>query len=1145
MLAAPTITRQPETVQVTSGQNATLVTSATGVGSLTYQWLRRGHPLVGETSPTLVVGRADVADADFYSVKVTDQSGSTVSQSVRLRVAPRAYPSSIAVDPRYNAMFETVSSVRVSALAALPDGGFYAAGAFSRVDGEPRSMIIRVDANGALDRSFVVPDITGYIVHRILVDSDGRILIAGQFSRVGYHRRNGLARLNVDGSLDEAFDPFQSYSYIPSVTGWAALPDGKMLVATFPESVVKRYRPDGTVDETFTPISTYVNALAVQDDGKIVLGGFVGGLGASGQGLSRYLPDGTPDNTFATVTFEGTVNTVVIGRDGIYVGRSPHYGSTISGIVRYTSTGALDTRFSATVDGTVRGIVEQGDQLVIAGGFMNVNGRPEAYVARLTRSGASVPFLTSSPGIWVDALALLASGDIVIGGLQSWPGAPQRGIARFSRDGVQRAAPHFLFRMAGEVKAMTRLPSGRFMAFGLFDFVDNVPTKNIARLNPDGSVDASFQVTADTNLTYGNMQGAVALPDGRSLIYGALANPARPLLLVGVDGLADPAFTASLSPLTAVYSADILPNGNIVAGGAFIDPSYQATGGVAVYRLNGTLDPNFGSGTQFDREVRRVVALPSGEVLVSGYFSKFKGTNIGPLVRLKPDGSLDPTFVLKPALSSVNDFEVAPDGQIYALGAFAGDLTQRIFRLNSDGSHDPTFVAGLVGVPSSVYPQEDGKVVARFVRQAGVSTPELVRFNADGTVDPTFRSTAVLPTTSFPGKVWFTRDDGHVIYTEDIAAGRLRLTANVQAPVFTRGPTTTTVAAGGSATLQAEVESVIPVKYQWLFNGTPITGATGRSYTVANFHAAQQGQYSVRITNELGTVTSSPAWVTAPLNTRGHLVNLSIRANAGAGDNRLIVGLVLGGANTGGDKQLLIRGVGPTLSKFGVGAALGDPVLELYDGTQFKIDQNDDWTGVYDFSQVGAFPFEGAAPKDSAIYNPFATVGAQTVHVLGKDNASGVVLAEIYDATPAAAFTLMTPRFLNGSARTYVGAGDDVLILGFVIGGSSSQRVLIRAGGPTIGAAPYHVPGVLSDPTLDIYDADHRLIARNNNWGDNNAAGTLAPLFESVGAFPFAGPGSKDAALVITLAPGRYSAVVRGANGGTGVALAELYELNE
>ena len=144
-----------------------------------------------------------------------------------------------------------------------------------------------------------------------------------------------------------------------------------------------------------------------------------------------------------------------------------------------------------------------------------------------------------------------------------------------------------------------------------------------------------------------------------------------------------------------------------------------------------------------------------------------------------------------------------------------------------------------------------------------------------------------------------------------------------------------------------------------------------------------------------------------------------------------------------------------------------------------------------------------------------------------------MILVEAYDAGSGSG-----ARLINVSARNRVGTGADILFAGFYVAGSGTKRVLIRAVGPTIGGAPFNVPGVLLDPKLELYDANAVKIAENDNWD-----ASLAETFRAVGAFALTS-GSKDAALMVTLNAGSsYTAQVKGADGGTGEALVEVYEL--
>lgn len=354
------------------------------------------------------------------------------------------------------------------------------------------------------------------------------------------------------------------------------------------------------------------------------------------------------------------------------------------------------------------------------------------------------------------------------------------------------------------------------------------------------------------------------------------------------------------------------------------------------------------------------------------------------------------------------------------------------------------------------------------------------------------------------------------------------------APTISAQPAATGAVLGRSASFSVTATGSDNT-YQWRKDNVAIAGATTATYTIATVTAASAGNYSVVITNSVGSVTSSSAALTiVAASSAGRLVNMSIRTNAGIGDNTLIVGAALGGAGTSGNKAVLLRAVGPTLGGFGVSGALADPVMTVFLGST-QIAVNDDWDASAGavFASVGAFAFANGS-RDSAIYNSTIPAGSYSIQIVGKNNGTGIALAEIYDATPSASFGATTARLVNVSARTQVGTGDNILIAGFVIGGQTSARVLVRAVGPTLTA--FSVAGALADPKLEIYNGATKT-AENDNWDAATAA-----TFASVGAFNFA-PGSRDAALVATLAPGSYTAQVSGVGNTTGVALVEVYEL--
>jgi hypothetical protein len=231
--------------------------------------------------------------------------------------------------------------------------------------------------------------------------------------------------------------------------------------------------------------------------------------------------------------------------------------------------------------------------------------------------------------------------------------------------------------------------------------------------------------------------------------------------------------------------------------------------------------------------------------------------------------------------------------------------------------------------------------------------------------------------------------------------------------------------------------------------------------------------------------------------------------------------------------------MGPSLTQFGLTGVLPDPVATMVRrGSPFA--ENDNWSGATTVAdratQVGAFAFASTSSLDAALaVTPAAD--SYTVQITDRNNRTGIALAEIYDAVSRTAFTASTPRLVNVSARTEVGAGSDILIAGFAIGGTTAKTVLIRAIGPAL--AVFGVTDTLADPRLQLY-AGSNLVAENDNWGGDLG---LVSVGDSVGAFRLGSTSSGDAMLLVSLPPGSYTAQISGANSGTGVALVEVYEV--
>ncbi|MBV9010209.1 MAG: NF038122 family metalloprotease [Verrucomicrobia bacterium] len=254
----------------------------------------------------------------------------------------------------------------------------------------------------------------------------------------------------------------------------------------------------------------------------------------------------------------------------------------------------------------------------------------------------------------------------------------------------------------------------------------------------------------------------------------------------------------------------------------------------------------------------------------------------------------------------------------------------------------------------------------------------------------------------------------------------------------------------------------------------------------------------------------------------GLLGNISTRLNVGTGNNVLIGGFVVGGS---GSKQLVLRALGPTLAQDGVTNVLADPVLELHDSSGNIVAFNDNWM---DAPNAASIPpnLRPSYPSESAILTSL-NPGSYTAIVRGVNNTTGNALVEVYDISPNA-----NAHLVNISSRGFVETDPDVMIAGTIVQ-LANERVIIRALGPTL--ASYGVTNPLADPTLELHDANGALLAANNNWKDTQEAEILAT--------GYAPPNDLESAIVSTLAPGNYTAIVRGVNNTFGTALVEIYTL--
>ena len=273
--------------------------------------------------------------------------------------------------------------------------------------------------------------------------------------------------------------------------------------------------------------------------------------------------------------------------------------------------------------------------------------------------------------------------------------------------------------------------------------------------------------------------------------------------------------------------------------------------------------------------------------------------------------------------------------------------------------------------------------------------------------------------------------------------------------------------------------------------------------------------------------TPTPTPTPTPSPSVSHFTNISTRMDVGTGNNVMIAGFIISGSQS---KTVIIRALGPTLGSYGVANVLSDPMLELHDSSGATIATNDDWqTG----SQVSQISSSGYAPNNSNEPALIATLaaGTYTAIVRGYNNSTGVALVEVYE------LDTLSARLSNISTRGQVGTNQNVLIGGLIINGSTSKKLIVRAIGPSLASPPFSLSGTLSNPTLELHDSSGNLLASNDDWG----SGTQATAISASGYQP---SNAKESAIIATLASGNYTAIVRGVNDSTGIALVDAYDLD-
>ena len=611
------------------------------------------------------------------------------------------------------------------------DGKIIIGGSFTSINNTPKKNIARLNADGTLDTSFISGTGANQTVFKIITQIDGKIIISGDFTTYNGVSRNRIARLNIDGSLDTTFDLGTGAN--GRIIPIAIQSNEKIIIGGdfttingITRNRIAQLNTDGSLDTSFDPgtgLNSGSNSIAVQLEGKIIIGGnFTTFNDISQKQITRLNADGSLDTSFNIgIGTNSTVNAISTQSDGkIVIGGTftTYNGISRNGITRLNTDGSLDTSFSVgsgTGNGNVTSnrvycsaILTDG-KIIIGGDFTSYNGTFQNRIARLNSNGSLDSTFNPSTAAnnAVLTTAIQADGKSIIGGhFSTYNGVLRNRIARLNLDGSVDTSFNFTadFNYT-KITATALQQNGKIIVLGSFTNDSGQLFDRIFRLNTNGSLDTSFLSTsgeASTPL----LKTIVIQSDDKILLGGDFTSyrdiPRSKIARLNADGTLDTGFDSSIGISNAGYvnSVAIEPDGKIIVGGFFSDYNGNARNKIARLNANGSLDTSsFNSGFGVGNgEVNSISLQSDGKIIIVGNFLDFNSTSRNRIARLKADGSLDTNFNLGTGASSrVVSISIQPDDKIIIGGYFTsynGIARSGIARLNADGSLDTGFNVG-------------------------------------------------------------------------------------------------------------------------------------------------------------------------------------------------------------------------------------------------------------------------------------------------------------------------------------------------------------------------------------------------------------------------------------------------------------------
>lgn len=615
----------------------------------------------------------------------------------------------------------------IYSLEIQSDGKILVGGILNSFNGQNLWGIVRLNPDGSIDNTFN-PILNGYVT-KIKILSDGKILIGGTFSNVNGVSKNRLAKLNSDGSLDSSFNIGSGFN--GNILSIKEQPNQKIIIGgsfttfnSISQNRIIRLNSDGTNDSTFsigTGFNSTVWDIDLQNEKIIAVGNFVSYNSTSSNKIVRLNSDGNLDTSFDIGNgFDNNCYTLnVLNDNSILVGGefNNYNNQNRNLILKLNSNGSLDTSFNLgniNIDGTltipfqIRSILPLNSNEVFVGGFfVHFNSTYRLGLMSIENNGTITQFNNGSglSGDGVNVSKLLKSNDnkyYAVGRFYKYNGESNKNIAKINYDGSIDLSFYSGQGANFNIIDADLQIDNKIIIGGNFTKYNDISKNYICRINPDGSIDNTFNIGTGFNNSVIKVK---VLSDGKILVLGSFTNfngnTVNNLIRLNSDGTLDNTFNiGSVSGFITSFEIDF--NDKILVCGTF--SNFNGFNSYSLVRLNndGSVDPSLYIQYQPDSSITKLAIQNDGKILVGGYFNNFNNFNSNKLIRLNSNGTVDSSFNIGtgfnlPGLAYIKNIIILPNNKIIVSGVFDSFNSTPInnfLRLESNGLLDNSFNTG-------------------------------------------------------------------------------------------------------------------------------------------------------------------------------------------------------------------------------------------------------------------------------------------------------------------------------------------------------------------------------------------------------------------------------------------------------------------